>query len=36
MNDIFDNCRLCGGLLTEDEQMKLKDQCWDCTDEIGT
>lgn len=35
MPDICDNCRLCGEPLTKREKRILKDQCFDCLDEIG-
>lgn len=31
----YGRCRLCGEPLTKREKRILKDQCWDCTDEIS-
>jgi len=36
MTAIYGRCRFCGKALTRREWLVLKDQCWDCTNEIGT
>ena len=35
MTDTYDNCRLCDEPLTEDEQRKLKDECFNCLEQYA-